>query len=179
MNSRGYTLIEVLVVAGIAVLLGSLMLANPGSGNRTSDVQRAAQLLSVDLRRAQAFAVSAEEEPQCSDNVVPYYGVRVLEQDGQEGIYEFFADCDRNNEYNGNKDVILAQETLPNVEIQNTTPSHPSGWLEVVYQPPNPTVIIRRQESNAIFSIELRHLKDQDVIRRVEGNNKGNVEITE
>ena len=169
---------EVLVVIGIAVLLGTLLITNTRGGERQSDIQRAAQVLALDLRKAEALAVSAKDEPLCEpQNSVPYYGVRVRRQNGQEGLYELFADCNRNNRLDGG-DITLSQETLNNVEVENTTPSPQSGWLEIVYQPPNPTVAIRRTVgAYTDFSFELKHLEDASLIFYVAGNDRGNIEV--
>ncbi len=174
--AKGYTVVELLVVIGIATLLGTILLANTRTGGRTSDIDRAAQVLALDLRKAQALALSAKEEQQCSGNTVPYYGVRVRRQNNQVGLYELFADCNRNNRFDVS-DVTLSQETMPNIEVQATIPNPASGWLEIVYIPPNPTVAIRRTVGTYTdFSIELRHLNDQALIRFVAGNDKGNLE---
>ena len=98
-------------------------------------------------------------------------------QRGQDGVYELFADCNRNQRYESGSDIRLSQVTMTNVEVLSSTPRHQNGWLEVIYIPPNPLVSIRGSLTTTDFSFELRHRDNSSLIRYVAGNNSGNVEI--
>jgi type II secretory pathway pseudopilin PulG len=178
-HSRGFTVVEVLVVSVITIILASLILANNRNASRRFEIQAAAQTLSAVLRQAQGYALSARAEPLCSgSNPIPYYGVRVEEEQTLEAPYEIFADCNQNLRYNSS-DVTVESGVLIKTTVQDTTPNPGPGddWLEIVYIPPDPDVAIRRSLSRDNFEFELCHINDASLCVEVAGNDKGNVEI--
>lgn len=58
--SKAFTLIELLVVIGIIVILSAIILPNYRVGERQFALQRSAQKLAQDLRRAQELSMSAK-----------------------------------------------------------------------------------------------------------------------
>ncbi len=56
----GFTLIELLVVVSIIVIISAIVIFNVGFERQNSALLRSAQKLSLDLRRAQSFALSSK-----------------------------------------------------------------------------------------------------------------------
>ena len=59
-NVNGFTLIELLVVVAIIVIISAIVIFNVGLQRQNSALLRSAQTLSLNLRRAQSFALSSK-----------------------------------------------------------------------------------------------------------------------
>jgi len=59
-TSKGFTLVEVIVVLTIIVIITGIVIFNVGFERQNSALLRSAQKLSLDLRRAQSFALSSK-----------------------------------------------------------------------------------------------------------------------
>ncbi len=59
-NINGFTLIELLVTSSIIVIISTIVIFNIGLERQNSALFRSAQKLSLDLRRAQSFALSSK-----------------------------------------------------------------------------------------------------------------------
>ncbi len=59
-NKRGFTLIELLVVISIIIIISAIVIFDVGFERQSSALLRSSQKLSLDLRRAQSFALSSK-----------------------------------------------------------------------------------------------------------------------
>jgi len=86
-TNKGFTLVELLVSIFIIVLMAGIILANYRVGGQQFALQRSANKLAQDIRRAQQMAMSAKE----FQGMVPIgYGIRFAQDYNK---YVIYADC--------------------------------------------------------------------------------------
>jgi len=107
-NSNGFTLVELLVSISIIILISGILFANYRQGEKQFALQRSANKLAQDIRRAQQMAMSAEEtdlggQVPPGQEFVPEGGFGVYFDEGNPYSYIIFADCSDspNKQYNG------------------------------------------------------------------------------
>ncbi len=152
-NSLGFTLIEMLVVIAIMVIITGIVIFNIGSERQNSALMRSAQKLSLDLRRAQSFALSSR--------VFKTLGVPCGWGMHFNGIgsnnYVIFADLAVNQNCS-DRDFIRAAngsedfETI-NLESGITVSSLSSGLSDVVFTPPDTTVTFTPNQTSANITL--------------------------
>ena len=150
-NNKGFTILELLVVIFIVALLSGTMLANYRQGNRSSELNMAANGLASDIRLAQNRTLGAVK-----------YGTST--PDGGWGVhidlaspksYKIFANKNYNDgsnlEYDGpeesrsgkgGKNIKLGEE----ISITNTSEG---SILDITFIPPDPETIIYNVNSNS------------------------------
>jgi len=141
---KAFTLIELLVVTGIIILLSALVLPNYRTGESQLALQRSANKLAQDIRRAQEMAMSAKE----FEGVVPPGGYGINFQTNLTS-YILFADLNNNKVFDSGEAI----ETLSlerGVKISNLSPTSP---LTISFTPPDPTVNINPSNSLAIITL--------------------------
>jgi len=143
-KSKGFTLLEVLIVIGFIGLMSALLLPNFTLGKQSLALNRSAAKLSQDLRRAQEMALSAKEV----NGAIPSgYGIFFdLDYPNQ---YFFFADMDGD-------DVWDEGETIETVVMENMVVINDlslGSSLSVVFSPPNPDVHFSSGENSASISL--------------------------
>jgi len=141
---KAFTLIELLVVTGIIILLSALVLPNYRTGESQLALQRSANKLAQDIRRAQGMAMSAKE----FEGVVPPGGYGINFQTNLTS-YILFADLNNNKIFDSGEAI----ETLSlerGVKISNLSPASP---LTISFTPPDPTVNINPSNSLAIITL--------------------------
>ena len=141
---KAFTLIELLVVTGIIILLSALVLPNYRTGESQLALQRSANKLAQDIRRAQEMAMSAKE----FEGVVPPGGYGINFQTNLTS-YILFADLNNNKVFDSGEAI----ETLSlerGVKISNLSPASP---LTISFTPPDPTVNINLSNSLAIITL--------------------------
>jgi len=141
---KAFTLIELLVVTGIIILLSALVLPNYRTGESQLALQRSANKLAQDIRRAQEMAMSAKE----FEGVVPPGGYGINFQTNLTS-YILFADLNNNKIFDSGEAI----ETLSlerGVKISNLSPASP---LTISFTPPDPTVNINPSNSLAIITL--------------------------
>ena len=94
-EKRGFTVVEMIVVLAIVLLIGGQILVDFGSLNEASTLNRAAQELAFNIRRAQNMSLAVTGVKiggvmQIPDGV----GLRLSSQTGSNDSYFFFADQD-------------------------------------------------------------------------------------
>jgi type II secretory pathway pseudopilin PulG len=150
-NGAGFTLVEVLVVIFIMMLISGIMIANYHQFGAQFALQRSANKLALDIRRAEEMAMSAKE----FHGMVPPggYGVYIkLEGLPGEEIahgYTIFADCNKNFAYddpsvtpcNGYPEILFSENVLleTGIVICGVCSENIST---IVYTPPDPKVTI-------------------------------------
>lgn len=105
-NGAGFTLVELLVSLFIIILLSGIILANYRAGGQQFALQRSANKLAQDIRRAQAMAMSAKEtnlggQVPTGQEFVPKGGYGIYFDEGSPSSYVIFADCNENKKYEG------------------------------------------------------------------------------
>lgn len=147
--NKGFTLIEMLVVLAIIVIITGIVIFNIGSEQQNSALLRSSQKLSLDLRRAQTFALSSRVFKTLG---IPCgWGVHFngLGSDS----YVIFADL-ATDQNCSDRDFIRAasgSEDFENVNLESgiTVNSLSSGLSDVVFTPPEPTVTFTPAQTSA------------------------------
>jgi len=148
-TNTGFTLIEMLVVLAIMVIITGIVIFNVGTQRQNSALLRSAQKLSLDLRRAQSYALSSKIFRTMG---VPC-GWGVHFNGVSSTSYIIFADLasaqDCSNEdfirdSNGSEDFEVA-----NLEAGITINSLSNNLSDVVFSPPEPTVNFTPNQTSA------------------------------
>lgn len=74
-NNAGFSLIELIVTLGIIIIISTLILANYPNLSEMHSVDRAARIVSIEIRDAETRAMSIKEDPTSSSARFPAYGV--------------------------------------------------------------------------------------------------------
>lgn len=167
MNQRSFSLIELLVVTSIIALLTVITLPYFRAGERQLALQRAANKLAQDVRRAQNMAISASE----FEGEIPG-GYGVYFDTGQPKQYILFADKNNDKDYDDGEEVeILELEKM--IIIHTLSPSQP---LNIVFSPPDPQISISGGDT-AIITLALE--RDLSSTQSVTINKVGLIDINE
>lgn len=152
-GQAGFTLIELLVVLAIIIIITGIVIFNVGNERQNSALFRSAQKLSLDLRRAQSFALSSKVYKTVG---VPC-GWGVHFNGAGSTNYIIFADLASAQDCS-NRDFIRAgdgSEDFENVNLNaGITISSLSGSLsDVVFTPPEPTVNFVSDQTSASITL--------------------------
>jgi len=169
-NSKGFTLIEFLVVTVIITILTAAILVNYRNSGQQFALQRSAYKLAQDIRRAGEMAMSAQECPinKCGGPpaiIPPRYGIEFsIDRD----YYILFADINDNGKY---------EPPSPDIEVERITfeegvsikalysssggPFSSKDQLWVTFKPPVPVTVIRDPGEMSSERIELANTQNQ------------------
>ena len=167
--NRGFTLIEMLVVSAIIVIIMGIVIFNIGFERQNSALLRSAQKLSLDLRRAQSFALSskifktlgipcgwgAHFNGVSSDNYIIFADL---------AINQNCSDRDFIRAANGSEDF----ETV-NLESGITVSSLSGGLSDIVFTPPDPVITFIPNQA----SVNIVLINQNSAIRAVTANKTG------
>ena len=174
-SSKGFTLLELIVVIGIVATLSSIVLGGYRSGEDKFALQRSANKLSQDLRRAENMAMTGKSAPITFGEIFPSGGYGfyfdTATTTGGAGHYTFFCDCNDNAEYESSGSAISCasstvatafpelMETLSletGVTISNVSPT---TALSITFYPPDPIIKITGADSasydEAVITLDL------------------------
>ena len=169
-SSKGFTLLELLVVAGIVAALSSIVLSGYGTGEDKFSLQRSANKLSQDLRMAENMAMTGSPSPLSFGEIFPSggYGFHFVEGTGS---YTFFCDCNDNDEYEiGGSSISCASSTIAvsfPEEIESLSLESgvvisdlsPATAFSITFFPPDPTIKITGNDSlsydEAVITLDL------------------------
>ena len=142
-SGAGFTLIELLTVAAIIVILTSIILVNWWQLGQQLTLQRAANKLTLDIRRAGEMAMSTKECPLETD--CAGYGI-YLEQ--SNSYYILYADTQSPNEFYTPAD----DEIEPNIELEKGVViqdikifNRAVQMVSINFAPPSPIIKIKPQ----------------------------------
>lgn len=130
-----FTLVEILVSIFIIVLMAGIIFANYRQGGQQFALQRSANKLAQDIRRAQQMAMGASERSSCPAGYKYGYGIHLTTATNDQ--YILFADCDNGQNYNlgeGFEDIKF--ESGVKIKTLSGDP------LTIIFTPPDPTVTI-------------------------------------
>lgn len=165
-SEKGATLLEMLVVMGIIAILTLIVVPNYRPGGSQLALQRSANKLSQDIRRAEEMAVSAKECGACG-GVPQGYGIYLAAGDATYLLY-----ADNGNEKYGGGDVQIEIISLENgVRIKSISTGSP---LSINFKPPDPAVKISNgggDPDNTTIILELQ--ADTSKIKNVKVNKAG------
>jgi type II secretory pathway pseudopilin PulG len=137
-----FTLIEILVSMFIIVLMAGIVFANYRQGGQQFALQRSANKLAQDIRRAQQMAMSAAGCPAgtgCAGLIPPGYGIYVNQGNTYYILYADTNPPEGNGNYNGGDTTIETINFESGVSILSANPSS----FSINFKPPDPTINIR------------------------------------
>ena len=152
----GFTVIELMVVAGIMILMLTLTIANFRGFEKNQILDTEASKLVSIIRQAQIWALTG----QTSDNVRYSYGLHLEECTAlQTCYYIFFKDIDQDYIYDSNEFISGGRHAfLKGVYIDAVYPSD-DGSLDIVFEPPLAKIYFNARtaeiESNIILASSL------------------------
>ncbi|MBI2635284.1 MAG: prepilin-type N-terminal cleavage/methylation domain-containing protein [Parcubacteria group bacterium] len=167
--SKGFTLIEIMVVVSVIVVISAIVIFNIGLEKQNSALFRSAQKLSLDLRRTQSFALSSKNYK--TSGIPCGWGVHFTGANSTS--YIIFADSavlpdcsDRDfiRAANGTEDF----ETI-NLESGIKISSLSGNLSDAVFTPPDP--IVRFTPDQALVTIVL--MNKNSATRKVNVNKAG------
>ncbi len=151
-QSRGFSLIELIVAVSIFAFISTVVLANNNKFNSSVLLGSLAYDIALSVREAQVFGLSVR---QFSDNFQVGYGVRFL----PNSTYLFFVDTNTNQTYDVGTDAVIDTFSLSRghtiqsfcgVTVGGTercsNSSTPISHLDVVFLRPNPDALISSNE---------------------------------
>lgn len=140
MKSKGFTIIELLVITGLIGLMSAVLLPSFRTGDQELALSRSASKLSQDLRRVQEMALSAKET--ASGEIPPGYGI-YFEPGTYPNQYFLFADLDGDEAYTAGE--IIETVTLERkIKISDLSPTSP---MSITFVSPNPDVVFSPVDS--------------------------------
>jgi len=145
-NKNGFSLIELLVVISIIGLMSSVMVANYRSGQRSSDLNAAAQKMVSNIRLAQHYAMGLKDSGIGDETIG--WGVFI---DKSTNSYIIFADIIETPNHNKNRlydngsgssvdEKYLSVSLSANISIDSI--SFGGNEINYVFQPPRPKITI-------------------------------------
>jgi len=134
----GFTLVEILVSIFIIILLSGIIFANYRAGGQQFALQRSANKLAQDIRRAQAMAMGAKEY---QGSVPPRYGLEFTTATSTS--YILFADQNDNGTYEPPDNEVERITFEEGVSINELFTIGPKTKLWIAFKPPDPITEIR------------------------------------
>lgn len=114
-RSRGFTLVELLVVVSIATIMMTALVVQQGKWNDQLAVSTQAYELTLMLRQAQIYSLAVRENlGSTGDKFDIGYGVYFDDDEGEEdtGQYVFFADKNKNQKYDVGAGELIETKTF-------------------------------------------------------------------
>jgi len=178
-----FTLIELLVSIFIIILLAGIIFANYRASGEQFALQRSANKLAQDIRRAQQMAMSASECQECGGSVPPGYGV-ILDENWDTKKYRLYADTNGDNGFFTPPDTIIEP---PYIELEKgviikeiSLPPDTYSSVSINFKPPDPEVTIKFNvgplgQPKTIITLALE--TDLNKIKTITVNKAGLIEI--
>ena len=137
-NSKGFTLIELIVVMAIIAIMTGIVFANYRNSQQQLALQRAASKLAQDVRRAQEMAMASE----AFEGSIPEGGYGVYFTIIEPDHYILFADANGDREYD--KDAIPKNELVEDIKIEKgvSIKALSGESFHIIFVPPNPDIYI-------------------------------------
>ena len=130
----GFTIVEMLVIAGIFVIVAGMVLVNFKKGENSTQFLLATEEVASNIRKTQTQTLtgSIEQEIVASGGFGLYFNL------GQPDQYLTFRD-NGDQLYQSGNDAVMASTTLPaNITISALS----NNPLTIVFKPPKPTIYL-------------------------------------
>lgn len=176
---KGLTLVEMLVVISIAVLFSAMVFGNYNVGKEGLALERAANKLSQDLRRAQEMGLSGYFPS--GYNAAGFY----FDESSPATSYILYNNSNSNSNYYYESGTDSVRETI-NIETgikicniiddDNGTITYPTT-RSVSFAPPEPVTRIQNDNTLHSVSIVLCITNDNTKTRTININNVGRIDV--
>ena len=184
----GFTLVEILVVLVVTVIISTVFLANYKLGQQQFILLRVSYKLAQDVRRVQSMAGLTELSCKKFDNEFHpdyKYGYGINFKMSEETQYLLFADCDGNEKYSGNDELMETVDIdiellgfeigakIKDLKIDDSSVSK----LSIVFSPPDPSVFIKSGSDGDLAEIIITLREDITSARSIIVNKAGLIDI--
>ena len=151
MNSRAFTIIELLISVAIFAAMTGLVVAKYGNFNQSVLLTNLAYDVALTIRTAQTYGLSVKNSDAGSGtDFQSGYGVRLDTNTGYNQEIIFFADRDNSGTYTNNTELISTYAVKRGAIIKGVclldastcTPSQGS-YLDIVFKRPNPDALMK------------------------------------
>ena len=174
-SEKGFTLLELFVVISIVILLSAIVIPNYRAKSGILALRQSSALLSQSIRKVSEKAMASEEY----HGIIPSggYGIYLQKIGSEDYKILLFADCNRDHLYtfgnlcNGFPEKFEEIRLRKGVAIDSFDP--PTSTLQIVFQPPDPTVYINGGETLSKATITLYLKKDPTKKEKVSVNKAG------
>ncbi len=171
----GFTLVEILLALFLIVFFTGLTIANYKTGGRQLALQRSANQLAQDIRRAEQKAISTVECQECG-GIIPQggYGIYLCQGDNSYLLYADTSPAGGNGAYDdGGDDIVETIDFETGVYIESIAPV---SDMSINFQAPEPLITISGGANSATITLALEDTSPLQTIA-VEVNTAGLVEI--
>lgn len=177
-EKKAFTLIELLVIISITVLMTVMLFSSYGKNNEIFALERSAQKLSQDLRRAQEMAMSGFEG-ETSSNGYGIYFDKSSEATAKKYIIYMNNNVDMyyDSGVDASKETVNLESGVKICDIEDNG-SNISSNISISFEPPEPLTYISANYSGHEASIILCVINDESKTRTIKVNNAGRIEVT-
>jgi type II secretory pathway pseudopilin PulG len=189
-KEKGVTLVEIIIAVAITAFISSLVFVNLQGSDQSLSLDRAANKIAQDIRRAAGLALEANPTNPCFA-AISGYGIHIDGNSGPQESYILYANCSPvGNEGFGNEgygttglpatiDVEIEEVFLENgLEILSVT-TNPN--LDIAFFPPDPRITLCNNavcgSSVSSATITIRSQADPTKTRTIDINNKGRINV--
>lgn len=177
---KGFTLVEIVIVVAMMVILSGVVIVSGRSGDRSLALDRAVHRVGVDVRRAMALTLRAQEFNCTPPGNQILYGYGVYFDTSTPNSYILFADCAKepppaDHRYTtggSNTDKIVETISLENGIRISAISSNPAS---ITFLPPVPDVYINNN-SSTIGTVTITLVNDNGTTKTVRVTGKGVIE---
>lgn len=177
-GQKGFTILELMVVVFIVAILTTIYLAGYRSGEKSFRLQRAANKLASDVRRAAELSMSAKDsKSSCAGITASAYGIYA--EFATPASYKLYADTVGGDRLYGSSDCVIENITLEKGVIIKDISTAPKKTT-ISFQPPDPQVFIRwnnPSDSTSSVTITLGLQNDPTKTRTITVNKSGLIDI--
>jgi len=167
-DSKGFTLIELMVSVTISVLIMMVVLFSYRTFSDNLALSAAEQEISISIRQVQVYGLSVRQSSAGSGNFTTGFGIYASANDPTN--YYLFSDANNDNKCDDGKSCFSAAELMEKDALQNGVKIAPNGIcgeafgggvvcppsggavsIEVTFVRPNPNAVIRFTDKNGAF----------------------------
>lgn len=173
-KNKGFTLIEILVATSIVIIMSAIILPNYNVGGQQLALNRAANKLAQDIRKAEEMAVSVKTCQQCEGSDPAGYGAYF--NINNASFYIIYADTQQDGIFNIGQDVVVENIEIEKGIIIKNINNNSSGNASINFSPPDPKVKITYSGSGTeldYITITIAVGNDQTKTRTVVVNKAG------